>query len=79
MGNRGRTNTILSFNIRSLLLDLLDLILQHIQVVLRMVVVLRVRQRGRLGDVGGCAGDIAGFRVRSWRVCRVGEDAFTGS
>lgn len=51
------------------------LVLEHIEVVLGVLVVFRVGQWGRLGDVGGRAGDVMRLRVRRGRVRRVGEDA----
>jgi hypothetical protein len=69
------THTILCLDIRSLLLGLLHFILNHIEIVLREFVILRVSQWRGFRDMDGRASDIIRLRVRGGRVCGIREYA----
>lgn len=71
------TYAIFRFQFRPLLCCLFDLSHKHIEKVLRVLVVLLVRQRCRVRDMRRCAGDR--LRLGRWRIRRFGIDAFPGS
>lgn len=74
------THIILPLKIRRILLRRpLNLVQQRIEIMLRVLVVLRIRQRSRLCDVDCCSGDIVRLRLGSGRVRRFGVDAFARS
>lgn len=72
----GETYTVLSLNVRPLLLCLLQLTLQHVEIMLRVLVVLLRSQWRGLGDMGSSSGNGTRLGVRSWGVCRFWVNAF---
>lgn len=73
------THIIFPLQIRRILLRRpFYLIQQRLEIMLRVLIVLHIRQWRRLCDVDCCAGDVVRLRFGSGRVGRLGMDAFTG-
>lgn len=72
------TYTILRLNLRTILLRPFQLRQKHIEVMLRVIVILGLGQGRRLSSMARYAGDTVRLRVGRLRVRRVGLNALTG-